>query len=51
MIVPWQGFELSKLINILKPRLDTKYVEFQTFLDLRKQITKNKIGILGHIKK
>ena len=31
MIVPWQGFELSKLINILKPRLDTKYVEFQTF--------------------
>ena len=20
MIVPWQGFELSKLINILKPR-------------------------------
>ena len=31
MIVPWQGFELSKLINILKPKLDTKYVEFQTF--------------------
>ena len=31
MIVPWQGFELSKLINILNPRLDTKYVEFQTF--------------------
>ena len=31
MIVPWQGFELSKLINILEPRLDTKYVEFETF--------------------
>ena len=32
MVVPWQGFELSKLIRILEPKSDTKYVEFETFL-------------------
>ncbi len=31
MVVPWLGFELSKLINILDPKSDTKYVEFETF--------------------
>ncbi len=31
MIVPWEGFELAKLIKILDPALDTKYVEFETF--------------------
>ena len=31
MIVPWQGFQLSKLIQILDPKSDTRYVEFETF--------------------
>ena len=31
MVVPWLGFQLSKLINILDPKSDTKYVEFETF--------------------
>ncbi|MDC3023954.1 protein-methionine-sulfoxide reductase catalytic subunit MsrP [Alphaproteobacteria bacterium] len=31
MIVPWLGFPLYKLINILEPKSDTKYVEFETF--------------------
>ena len=31
MVVPWLGFELSKLIKILDPKTDTKYVEFETF--------------------
>ena len=31
MVVPWVGFPLHKLINILEPKSDTKYVEFETF--------------------
>ena len=31
MIVPWYGFQLSKLISILEPKSDTKFVEFETF--------------------
>ncbi len=31
MVIPWQGFELSKLIKILDPKSNTKYVEFETF--------------------
>ena len=31
MVVPWKGFELSTLINILNPKSNTKYVEFETF--------------------
>ena len=31
MVVPWNGFPLSKLIKILDPKSDTKYVEFETF--------------------
>ena len=31
MVIPWQGFELSKLIKILEPKSNTKYVEFETF--------------------
>ena len=31
MIIPWLGFQLSQLIKILKPKPDTKYVEFETF--------------------
>ena len=31
MVVPWAGFELSKLVNFLKPKSNTKFVEFETF--------------------
>ena len=31
MVVPWTGFELSKLVNFLKPKSNTRFVEFETF--------------------
>lgn len=33
MVVPWLGFELSKLIEYLEPQSSTKYVSFKTFFD------------------
>ena len=31
MVIPWQGFQLSKLIDFLEPESDKKYVMFKTF--------------------
>lgn len=33
MVIPWLGFPLSKLLNIVEPTSDTKYVYFETVLD------------------
>ena len=33
MVVPWYGFELAKLIKLLEPDSNTKYVAFKTFYD------------------
>ena len=33
MVVPWVGFELSKLIKLAKPLSDAKYVRFETLYD------------------
>jgi methionine sulfoxide reductase catalytic subunit len=33
MVVPWQGFQLSALINRLEPTPQAKYIEFQTLYD------------------
>jgi sulfoxide reductase catalytic subunit YedY len=33
MIVPWDGFQLSKLIEFAAPKADAKFVKFTTFLD------------------
>jgi sulfoxide reductase catalytic subunit YedY len=33
MVVPWVGFELSKLIKMAKPLSTAKYVRFETLLD------------------
>ncbi len=30
MVIPWRGFQLSQLINLLKPTSKAKYVEFKT---------------------
>jgi len=30
MVIPWQGFQLSQLINKVKPNANAKYVEFKT---------------------
>jgi len=33
MVVPWQGFQLSALINRLEPTPRAKYIEFETLYD------------------
>jgi sulfoxide reductase catalytic subunit YedY len=33
MVIPWIGFPLSKLLDIVQPTTDAKYVRFETLLD------------------
>ena len=33
MVIPWQGFPMSDLINRVQPLSSAKYIEFQTLLD------------------
>ena len=33
MVIPWIGFPLNKLLEIVEPTSDTKYVRFETLLD------------------
>ena len=33
MVIPWVGFSLSKLLDVVEPLSDAKYVAFQTLLD------------------
>ncbi len=33
MVIPWLGFPLSKLLNLVEPTADAKYVAFETVLD------------------
>jgi len=33
MVIPWIGFPLSKLLDIVEPTSDAKYVRFETLLD------------------
>ena len=35
MVVPWRGFELASLINLVEPKSTAKYVAFQTLHDKR----------------
>ena len=33
MVIPWNGFMLSKLLNAVEPTSDAKYVRFETLMD------------------
>ncbi len=33
MVIPWAGFSLSKLLNVVEPLSSAKYVAFETLLD------------------
>jgi sulfoxide reductase catalytic subunit YedY len=33
MVIPWAGFSLSKLLDMVEPTSDAKYVAFETLLD------------------
>jgi methionine sulfoxide reductase catalytic subunit len=36
MVIPWDGFSLSKLLNVVEPLSDAKYVAFETLLDAKR---------------
>jgi len=36
MVIPWAGFSLSKLLDVVEPTSDAKYVAFETLLDLKR---------------
>lgn len=46
MVIPWQGFQLSQLINRVKPTSKAKYVAFET-LESRSVFPGQKRGVLG----
>ena len=31
MTVPWAGFPLSKIISLVEPKSDAKFIKFETF--------------------
>jgi len=33
MVIPWDGFALSKLVDLAQPKAEAKYVKFTTFYD------------------
>jgi len=33
MVIPWAGYSLSKLLNVVEPTREAKYVAFETLLD------------------
>src|SRR5208283_4343936 len=41
MVVPWDGFPLSKLLDRVEPLSDAKYVAFQTLLDPQRMPNQN----------
>jgi len=36
MVIPWVGFSLSKLLDLVEPLSDAKYVAFETLLDSKR---------------
>ncbi len=45
MVVPWAGFSLSKLLAVVEPTADAKYVAFETLLD-PSRMPNQKTGVL-----
>lgn len=41
MVIPWDGFPLSKLLNCVEPLSSAKYVAFQTLLDPNRMPNQN----------
>lgn len=46
MVIPWQGFQLSELINRVQPKSNAKYIEFKT-LKSRTVFPGQRTGSLG----
>jgi sulfoxide reductase catalytic subunit YedY len=45
MVIPWVGFSLSKLLAVVEPLSDAKYVAFETLLD-SKRMPGQQTGVL-----
>jgi sulfoxide reductase catalytic subunit YedY len=45
MVIPWAGFSLSKLLNVVGPLAEAKYVAFETLLD-PKRMPGQRSGVL-----
>jgi sulfoxide reductase catalytic subunit YedY len=45
MVIPWAGFSLSKLLDVVEPTSDAKYVAFETLLD-SKRMPGQRSGVL-----
>ena len=48
MVVPWIGFELSKLIKLARPLSNAKYIKFETLYD-KSQFPDQRRGMFGAI--
>jgi methionine sulfoxide reductase catalytic subunit len=46
MVIPWAGFSLSKLLEIVEPASDAKFVAFETLLD-PKRMPGQRTGVLN----
>ena len=46
MVIPWAGFSLSKLLAVVEPMSDAKFVAFETLLD-PKRMPGQKSGVLN----
>jgi sulfoxide reductase catalytic subunit YedY len=46
MVIPWVGFPLSKLLDVVEPLNDAKYVAFETLLD-PKQMPEQRSAVLN----
>lgn len=45
MVIPWAGYSLSKLLEVVEPKSEAKYVAFETLLD-RKRMPGQKSDVL-----
>ena len=49
MVVPWLGFPVNKILEIVDPDKDANYVRFETFMTQKLHQVKNNLGTLGHM--
>ena len=49
MVIPWDGFPLSKLIKKAQPTSKAKYVKFTTFMDEKRPLAlSGTTTMIGH---
>lgn len=51
MVIPWQGFSLSTILNDVEPQPSAKFVRFETIFAPDQMPEQNQVCTLGLIKK